>query len=330
MGELRQNIITREWVIISPERGKRPHEFALTTERALVPEWAEKCPFCPGNESMTSPEVLRVPDGNSWKVRVVPNKFPAVKPNGEPLKKMLGIRRSMTAFGYHEVVIEHPAHNKVPSDYTVDEWVSILKVYRERYAAIRLDKRIEAIVIFQNHGEAAGTSVRHPHSQIVAAPIVPAQVRGRLETATRYHDENSECIFCRSMIEEQQEGTRVILDSPCFLTFIPYAALSPFHTWVFPKRHESSFENITDEEIADLGTHLRSYMLKLKAGLNDPAYNFTIRSIPTHEPSNEYHHWYLTIVPRVNVTAGFELGSGMFINTTLPEESAAFLRNVEV
>lgn len=330
MTELRHNILTREWVIIATERAKRPHEFASQVPETPSPIFLESCPFCVGNEHLTLPEVMSVRGENGWKVRVVPNKFPALTPTNEHASKVSGIKRSIQGFGVHEVVVENPVHNKIPAFYSQSEWEDTLFVYRQRFEMIRKDKRIQAIVIFQNHGALAGTSVAHPHSQILATPVIPGQVRQRMEIALRHYDEYSECVFCRTMEEELAEKERIIMDTGLFTTLIPYAALSPFHTWIFPKTHQSSFDQITDTQITDLALHLRHYLQKLFYGLKNPAYNFTIRSIPTHEPPNEYLHWYLTIVPRVNVTAGFELGSGMFINTALPEDSARYLREVSI
>jgi Galactose-1-phosphate uridylyltransferase len=206
----------------------------------------------------------------------------------------------------------------------------VLSVYRQRYSIIRQDPRIEAIIIFKNHGEEAGTSIVHPHSQLVATPIVPYQIRSRIDEAIRYFDDTGECVGCRTVQDELRAKERVIHETEHFVCFIPYAALSPFHTWIFPKRHSCSFDAITQEELNDLAVMMKIVLAKLYVGLNNPSYNYSIRSIPTREQQAEYFHWYLSIIPRVSKTAGFELGSGMFINTAVPEDSASFLREVKV
>ncbi len=331
MAELRQNVVTREWVIITPERAKRPDQFigrkpSIDHQPMSDPD----CPFCVGNEHLTLNESFRTADGKNWRVRVVANKFPAVAGRGERMRKVDGIYRSMSAVGFHEVIVEHPLHNMtialMPDDHVAD----ILEAYRERYREIRWDKRVEAVIVFKNHGESAGTSLVHPHSQLVATPIVPSQIRHRMEEAIRYFDDTGECVCCRTLTDELSAGERIICENENFVAFIPYAALSPFHTWIFPRRHSSSFDETTDSEIPDLANCLRTVLAKLYYGLNNPDFNYSIRSIPTRDLHAEYFHWYLTIVPRVTKTAGFEIGSGMYVNTTLPEESAEFLRNAKV
>ncbi len=331
MPELRQNVLTREWVIISPERAKRPDEFARKKDNERVlPGYVSDCPFCVGNEHLTIDELFRVPDNDGWKIRVISNKFPALSSLGGRVRRVDGIYRSMTAVGHHEVIVEHRLHNMTIALMTDDEVADILKVYQYRYSEIKKDSRVEAIILFKNHGEAAGTSVAHPHSQLVATPIVPNQIRSRIEEALRYFDDTGECVCCRTVHDELQAKERLIFQSKNFLAFIPYAALSPFHTWIFPLRHVSSFDEIDAAEINDLAKCLKAVLAKLYHGLNDPDFNYSIRSIPTRELHSEYFHWYFTIVPRVSKTAGFEIGSGMYVNTALPEESAEFLRGVKV
>jgi UDPglucose--hexose-1-phosphate uridylyltransferase len=331
MAELRQNVITRDWVIINPERARRPDQFAKTDgEKLSSTPYVPDCPFCRGNEQLTMNEILRIDGKDGWNVRVIPNKFPALTEQGERVHKVNGIYRSITAVGYHEVIVEHPLHNTTLALMSADAVSHVLSVYRQRYSIIRQDPRIEAIIIFKNHGEEAGTSIVHPHSQLVATPIVPYQIRSRIDEAIRYFDDTGECVGCRTVQDELRAKERVIHETEHFVCFIPYAALSPFHTWIFPKRHSCSFDAITQEELNDLAVMMKIVLAKLYVGLNNPSYNYSIRSIPTREQQAEYFHWYLSIIPRVSKTAGFELGSGMFINTAVPEDSASFLREVKV
>ena len=330
MAELRQNIITRDWVIIAKERAQRPEQFVSREVRKDVEQHRADCPFCPGNEHQTQHELFRVTGESGWKVRVVENKYAALSREGERVRSISGIYRSMTAVGYHEVVVEHPRHDLTMAQLSVGEIADVITAYRQRYTEIKKDPRIEAIIIFKNHGEGAGTSLPHPHSQIAATPIVPTQIRSRIEEAIRYFDEAGECIFCRTLHEELVHRDRIVFETEHFVAFIPYAALSPFHLWIFPRRHSSSFDDMFDSELQDFALCLRMVLAKIHHGLNDPDYNFSVRSVPTRDRHTDYFHWYLTIVPRVSRTAGFEIGSGMFINTALPEDSAQFLRTVKV
>ncbi len=331
MAELRQNVLTREWVIISPERARRPDEFAIKKENGrTLPEYLPGCPFCAGNEHLTMGESYRLPEGKEWRIRVVPNKYPALSYSGERVRRVEGIYRSMTAVGHHEVIIEHPRHDMTTALLAKEEILDVLRTYRRRYTEIKKDDRVEAIIVFKNHGEGAGTSVSHPHSQLVATPIVPNQIRFRMEEALRYFDDTGECVCCRTVQDELRAKERLIIESRHFVAFIPYAALSPFHIWIFPLRHASSFEEVSDDELNDLAGCLKTVLSKLYHGLNDPDFNYSIRSIPTRDFHTEYFHWYFTIVPRVSKTAGFEIGSGMYVNTALPEESAEFLRGVKI
>ena len=279
---------------------------------------------------MSDVETYRVADRDGWQVRVVENKFPALSREGDRVRRIDGVYRSMSGVGFHEVVVEHRRHDLSPALYSVEDLSRILVAYKERYRQIRKDTRVEAIIIFKNHGESAGTSLAHPHSQIAATPIVPTQVRHRLDEAIRFFDETGECVFCTTLRRELADRIRIVASTDSFVAFIPFAALSPFHLWIFPVRHCSSFDEIEEYEITDLAVTLRTVLGKLYYGLNDPDYNFSIRSIPAREGEREYFHWYLTVIPRIVRTAGFEIGSGMYINTSLPEESARFLRGVQI
>ncbi|AMW31298.1 galactose-1-phosphate uridylyltransferase [Arthrospira platensis] len=332
MTELRQNLVTRDWVIIASERAKRPHEFAPPLSKLEpLPTYRDDCPFCPGNEHLTgTKECLRLADNGGWRVRVVGNKYPALSDVGQRVRHGEGIFKSLSGVGYHEVVIEHPRHDLNIALMDIQDISNILRVYRQRYSELRQDARVETIIIFKNHGGSAGTSLEHPHSQIAALPIVPYQWRDRAREAVRYYDDTGECLFCRTLKDELKAGDRIIYAGEHFVAFIPYAALSPFHTWIFPRNHASSFDEITDLEIPDLAQTLKVVMSQFYFGLNNPDFNYTIRSIPTAEQRTDYFHWYIAIIPRVSLTAGFELGSGMYINTSVPEESAEFLRSIKI
>lgn len=331
MPELRQNIITREWVVIATERAKRPDQFARKNiSEEILPARDTACPFCPGNEIMSTPDILRYDGEDGWRLRIIKNKYAALVSEGGLQRTMHGIYRSMNAFGYHDVVIEHPEHDKIISLMSTGEISLILHSYVDRYNMLREDPRIESIVLFRNHGKNAGTSLVHPHSQIAAVPVVPFQVRSRVDIARSYFDDHGGCMFCRTLNDEVSSGERILCETSSFASFIPYAALSPFHIWIFPKRHSSSFEEITADEIDDLARNLKTVLMKLYNGLNNPDFNFSIRSIPLREKNSEYYHWYLSIIPRISISAGFELGSGMYISTSVPEQSAKYLQDIRV
>lgn len=331
MPELRQNLISGEWVIISTERAKRPEDFVkVKKEKVELPVYKENCPFCPGNEAMTPSENYRVGDEKKWKVRVTYNKFPALSAQGERTRKIDGMYHSMNGVGIHEVIVENPRHNTLTALMSDEEVTDIIRTYKNRFIFIQKDNRVEAVIIFKNHGVSAGTSLEHPHSQLIATPIVPPQVRYRLAQAIHYFDDTGRCIFCDTIDNELKTKARIVLETEYFISFVPYAALSPFHMWIFPKRHMASFIEINEDEIKDMAKNLKTTLAKLYYGLDNPDFNYTIRSIPTCEKGNEYFHWYISLIPRITQTAGFELGSGMFINVALPEKSAEYLRNIKV
>lgn len=327
MPEIRYNIVTRESVIIATERARRPEEFARANLRRPAPlSFVPTCPFCPGNEHMTPPEAFRISSNGHWQVRVVPNKFAALDSAAELVRKREGLKRTISGVGIHEVIIETPDHSKALALLSEAEFDLVVEAYFERYETVTNDPRVAHATLFKNQGERAGTSIEHPHSQIVGTPIIPPQVRERMENALRFYDETGECIFCSVMADELLDQTRVIALSNDFVAFIPYAALSPFHIWIYPLHHIASFSETSEAELRDLSGILRKVLRKIYFGLENPDYNLSIRTPPREARGLRYHHWYVTIIPRVSRVAGFEIGSGMFINTALPEQSAEFLR----
>jgi UDPglucose--hexose-1-phosphate uridylyltransferase len=326
MPQLRQNIVSREWVIITDKKVD-PAVFCRKSDPVVLPEYSKSCPFCAGNEDKTPEELFRVGFGKSWSVRVFPNKSAVLSRDCDNARSVDGVFRWINGFGMHEVIVEHPRHNSLIALMTTEEIADILRVYKNRYVAAHRDKRVEAVTIFKNHGGAAGTALEHTHSQLIATPIVPPQVRRRIEYAANYFDDTGKCIFCRCLEEEVGRGERLIAQTAHFTAFIPYAALSPFHTWIFPSRHMACFSDINESEIRDLAKNLKIVFSKIYHGLGNPDFNFSLRSLLDSSNGAEYFHWYLTLVPRVEQSSGFELGSGMFINNTLPEKCAEFLRS---
>lgn len=331
MSELRYNIVNREWVVIASERAKRPLDFKKPQKGIKsLPEFRQDCPFCPGNEGSLSDEIFRLGGSQAWKTRVITNKFPALSPKEKLTRDNNGIYHSISGYGNAEVIIESPKHNLCTAIMSDAEVEDIIRTYKSRYLSIEKQDGIEAIIIFRNHGPAAGTSLEHPHSQIIATPVVPPQIRNRMESAMHFFDTTGRCIICTALEDELTSKTRIVTENEKFVSFVPYAGAAPFVTWIIPRRHASSFGYIDDVEMGALANILRLTLAKLYIGLNDPDLNYTIRSVPVKEDGKEYFHWYLTIVPRITQPAGFELGSGIFINASLPEESAEFLRQVKV
>ncbi len=285
------------------------------------------CPFCPGNEE-TELEVLRTPDNEPWQVRIVGNRFPALSSQGALERQYRGLVRQISGVGYHEVVVESPHHNTCAAIQTPQEVARVFQTFVERGWMLQNDRRIEYILFFKNHGRNAGASLVHPHAQLVAMPIVPNDVRARADAARQHFDEAGVCAFCEMLQEEIELQTRIVAESEHFVAFAPYASSSPFNLWIMPRAHMASFLHIQPAEVEDLGRIVHQVTRKLYFGLNNPDYNYAIRTAPLSDLGAPYLHWYLTIVPRISYAAGFEIGSGIFINPSLPEECAEYLRNL--
>jgi UDPglucose--hexose-1-phosphate uridylyltransferase len=331
MPEIRHNPATGEWVIVAPERAGRPGDFEVKgTLREVCPEYVATCPFCPGNEGQTPPETLRLPRDGPWQVRVVPNKFAALQREGVRAFRSDGLYRSLAGVGWHEVAVESRRHNAAPALQGGRDIARLLTAFQMRGIEMAQDSCVEQIFYLKNHGPGAGTSREHPHSQIIALPMVPPRVRMRVAAAQRYFDETGECAFCKMWQAESASGERVVAESARLVAFVPYAAFAPFHVWIVPRRHQASFRGASADELADLGDLLRLVLRKIHLGLGDPDYNYVIQSSPLAVSQSDCLHWYVTITPRLVPWGGFEMGSGMFINTALPEENAQFLRGVKV
>jgi len=331
--ELRKDPITGRWVIISTERGKRPNDFLRESVIAREPK---NCPFCAGNESKTPPEVLvygRNGGGANtpgWKLRVVPNRFPALGIEGELDREGEGLFDKMNGIGAHEVVIESPDHAATLATLPERAVEDVLWGYRDRMLDLKNDKRFRYILIFKNHGEAAGATVEHPHSQLIALPIVPRRVREEVDNCWHYYDEKERCIFCDIIRQERDTGERAIGENEQFITLAPYAPRFPFEMWLLPKVHSSSYENNQSSIYASLARMLKDTLMRLDEVLDRPAYNFMIHTSPIGEEINDHYHWHIEIIPKLTKVAGFEWGTGFYINPTPPEESARFLREAKV
>ena len=334
MPELRRDPITGEWVIIASERAKRPSDFACHSPGHEA-ETSDTCPFCPGNESMTPPEIMafRHPgsqrNGPGWWVRVVPNKYPALGIEGDLNKTGLGMYDWMNGVGAHEVIIETPEHGKFLGFLDSRQIEDVLWAYRARYLDLKKDPRLKYILIFRNYGRVAGASLGHPHSQLVATPMIPGMVSAELHGARRYMDYRERCVFCDLLRQETDEGQRLVAENEHFIAFEPYASKSPFETWLLPKRHTASFAGISAEEQSSFAAMLGETLRRLHICLDDPPYNYNIHTAPCDVEDQADFHWHLSISPRLTIAAGFEMGTGIYINVTPPEAAAEYLREVD-
>ncbi|MBT1248620.1 galactose-1-phosphate uridylyltransferase [Thermosipho sp. 1244] len=332
MPEYRKDPVVRRWVIIATERAKRPHDFSVPREEKKE----GFCPFDYGNEHTTPPEVLAFrpddsePNSPGWWVRVVPNKFPAVDPNIEVQKYGHGMYDAMTGFGYHEVIIETPDHNSTFALYDDKQAQEVVWAYVKRYNEIEKDERIKYILIFRNHGALGGASLPHPHSQIIAIPSIPKRVLEEMNGSKDYYDYKERCVFCDMISQEKIENRRIIEENEHFIAFAPYASRFPFEIWIIPKEHAHNFGAISEEQIPTFARILKNSLYRIYKVLDNPPYNFVIHTSPTYEEGKIYYHWHVEIMPRLTRVAGFEWGSGFYINPVPPEDAAKYLRNVEI
>lgn len=337
MSEIRRDPMTKEWVIFARERAKRPDDFKKKAEKPAAVSLDKNCPFCPGSEKMTPDEVFALRDDpaqgtlSGWRLRAIPNKFPALEPRGTTRRKEEGqFFLSMDGLGYHEVIIETTSHNRPIPIMEEQEVFEIIMAYKERYTALKWRPGVSYIIIFKNYGSGAGTSLEHPHSQLVATPVVPLHIRSKYEVATSYYDETGRCIYCDVMLEELKIGERIVIDDEKFVAFHPYASRVPFETWVVPKSHQPSFGKIPADDARHLARVLKEILAKLYYALGDPDYNYIIHTSPIDDEEKRYFLWHMQILPRMTMAAGLELGSGIYINTAMPEETANFIRNFKL
>ncbi|MDK2886240.1 MAG: UDPglucose--hexose-phosphate uridylyltransferase [Thermosipho sp. (in: thermotogales)] len=332
MPEYRKDPVVKRWVIIATERAKRPHDFT-------VPKDENKSGFCPfdyGNEHTTPPEILAFrpedtePNSPGWWVRVVPNKFPAVSPELEIRKYGHGMYDAMTGFGYHEVIIETPDHNSTFALFDDRQAEEVVWAYVKRFNEISKDERIKYVLIFRNHGILGGASLSHPHSQIIAIPSVPKRVLEELNGSKDYYDYKERCVFCDMISQEKIENKRVVEENDNFIAFAPYASRFPFEVWIAPKRHSHNFGSITEVEVKEFSKILRNTLYRIYKVLDNPPYNFVIHTSPTYEEGKVYYHWHVEIMPRLTRVAGFEWGSGFYINPVPPEDAATYLKEIEI
>ena len=333
MSELRKDPVTGRWVIISTERRKRPTDFRPETV-TITPDAA--CPFCEGHEHMTPRELLAHRRNGSganapgWDLRVVPNQFPVLRVEGSLDRQGEGLFDKMNGIGAHEVIIESPRHDDTLATMGDGAVEQVLSAFRERVLDLKQDRRFRYIIIFKNHGAAAGASLEHSHSQIIALPIVPREVRDEVDGARVHYQAKERCVFCDIVRQEAQDGRRLIADNADMAAVAPYAPRFPFETWILPKRHQPLFEDSPRHELASLARLLGDMLRRMNKALQFPPYNLLIHSAPLAETAGEFYHWHVEIIPTLTKVAGFEWATGFYLNPTAPEEAAEVLRAARV
>lgn len=343
MSELRHDPLSKRWVIIATEAPRRPSDYAIAQEPLPDPKF---CPFCPGHEDKTPPEIAAIrppgsaPNGPGWQIRVIPNKYPALMIEGDLDRRGVGMYDRMRGVGAHEVIIDSPEHGLHVGAMDPIHLETLLGVYQERLRDLRRDPRFKYVLIFKNHGAVAGATLDHPHTQIIATPVTPRAIAQEFESALNHYHLKERCIYCDLLAQEIDSGDRIVGLDEHFAVLAPYASRFPFEMMLIPRRHCHSFAEEPRSVMVALARCLKDLMARLKSVLRDPPYNFVFHTAPNTETlvrRRNYwdtlpydFHWHLEVLPRLTRVAGFEWGSGFYVNPTSPEEAAAFLRDAAV
>jgi UDPglucose--hexose-1-phosphate uridylyltransferase len=327
MAQLRREPIARRWVLVTTDDVRGPSDYLPFKPPYQPQEPGGPCPFCPGNEGMTPKETFSLSGvGRGWSVRVIPNKFPFFRIEGEFDRRPEGMYDVMEAIGAHEIVIEAPEHHQNLAMMEASQIERTLFAYRERLIDLEKDRRFEQFLILKNY---PGIFNRHPHSHIMAMPVIPRGIDEEIWGTLDYYQRKDRCIFCDIIKEEILVKKRVISETVHFLVFAPFASRYPFETWIIPKTHSSDFHRINKEELEDLSSAIQSLFLRFHKLLSDPPYSLAFHTSPvqTRFHRSEYH-WHIEIRLRIGLREGFEWGTGFFVNPTPPEDAAAYLREV--
>lgn len=333
MPELRKDPVLGRWIIISKERSKRPIDFLVNEP----PVKGGFCPLCPGNENTTPHEVLvygrhssAIPNTPGWSLRVVPNKYPALVIEGEVNREGEGLYDRMNGIGAHEVVIESPDHNMPFTYLGTEQMVHVFRSFRDRVVDLRNDHRFKYVMVFKNSGRDAGASLEHSHSQLVALPILPRMIVSELEGSLSYYRYKERCVYCDIIRQEKRQDIRVICQNDSFIAIMPFAPRSPFEMWVLPKKHSSTFTLMDEPSFIALAKVFSESMRRLDACIPNVPYNFVLHGAPLRSEPLDYFHWHFEIRPKLTTIAGFEWGSGFYINPMPPEDAAVFLKEVDL
>jgi UDPglucose--hexose-1-phosphate uridylyltransferase len=332
MSELRKDPVTGRWVIISTDRRKRPTDFRLESVRIASRD--DSCPFCEGHEEMTPRELLvygrngSAPDTRGWTLRVVPNQFPVLRVEGALDRRGEGLFDKMNGIGAHEVIIESPRHDDTLASMDDRAVEQVLSAAAARVQDLKRDRRFRYVIIFKNHGAAAGASLEHSHTQLIALPIVPREVRDEVDGSRLHFHTKERCVFCDILQQEAADGRRLIAENADVVALAPYAPRFPFETWILPKRHQAFFEDAPRHEYVSLARLLGDILRRMNKALQFPPYNLLIHSAPVAESAGEYYHWHVEVIPKLTKVAGFEWATGFYLNPTSPEEAAQVLRDI--
>ncbi len=323
---LRFDATTNDWVLFAPARARRPHAAVRETAAAQP---VEPCPFCPGHEQLTPRDVLREPDepGSAWRVRVAPNKFPALDRAAAFQPRELGrVFRELGGFGVHEVIIESPEHGAALADLPTEQIERVLRVLHARFTSLMEDPRLRAILIFKNQGERAGASLAHPHWQLIATPVVPRLLRLKHSVATEYFDRTGSCLYVVALEDELASDARVLAENDAFVAVLPFASHVPYQVRIQPRAPAASFARLAPSMQRPLSTLLKTVLARLARALDNPDFNLTINTAPLADEDEPYFVWHIDVLPQLGPAGGFELGSGMAINPVLPEDATSVLR----
>lgn len=338
ISELRQDLVSGDWVVIATGRAKRPYEF-LKQKREPFDQPKKSCPFeklhdnalvVYSNDGNHTAKPRRAGKRYKWWVQVIPNKYPAFGKGVCALFHRIGPHQWTEGVGFHEVVVtsDHTRSLGQTSDREVE---LVMRAYQDRYLAMKADECVEYISIFHNHGKEAGATISHPHSQIIAIPVIPPDFSRSLKGAASYHRGHRGCIHCLELRYELRTKDRVVYENESFAVIAPYASKTAFELRVFPKKHSSHFEEIRPRERLALANAMRSALAKLWRGLKNPDYNFFLHTAPVADSEDfKYYHWHFEILPKTAIWAGFEIGTGIEISAIAPETAAEFLRKTKI
>ena len=337
--ELRKDYLLNRWVVIATERSRRPTDFAnQKTENAKT----AVCPMCVGNENMTPPAVMLYLKENgelikaqdplvgerpkNWLVRCIPNLYPAFGPPKQPQDETQILKSECfgNAIGHHEVVVESPNHDEDPADAELPQLELVIHAYIDRLRELSEKPYVKYVSIFRNYGQQAGASLSHAHSQIIATPIIPTIIQEELNASKAYYGKHGKCVFC-DIIEQESKGPRLVYESPDFVVFAPYASINPMEFWIMPKKHARQHPSLNDAEVSAFAKTLKASLKGLKDLVNDPPYNYGFH-LAINKEAQDYYHWHLEVYPKLSIWAGFEISTGIYINTVTPETAADSLR----
>lgn len=328
--ELREDLVSGDWILIAPGRKKRPDQFVSKEDKEIP--GPENCLFEDPQASGNGPAIIRLPENpkKDWEIQLIPNKYPAVSVDGTTSGKKVGPYLTVPAAGYHDVLITRD-HYKNFSGLSAKSALDVFRVAQERYRDVAKDKRIAYVSIFHNWGAKAGASIYHPHYQMISIPVIPPDVDHSLSGSTRYFKKNKRCVHCDIVSFESKEKSRIILENEGAIVFAPYVSREPFEFRIFPKKHLPFFEDTSEADLRYVAEALRKSLSLLEKRFVNIDYNFFIHTAPTRNKGRYSHyHWHIEVQPKISIAAGFELSTGIEITVVDPDDAAAFIRTGKI